>query len=105
MSISLHPGTNASRHAGSFLHRVGRLLKIATYYVVSCGDHTFVTDQRKAQALTGNTPARDRTGSEDNRETGELPDTNEVDITSSHGAITSLFAGASPEAGDFNGKV
>ena len=41
----------------------------------------FRYDQRKTQALTDNTPTRDRTGSEDDRETGELPGTNEVDIT------------------------
>jgi hypothetical protein len=38
-------------------------------------------------------------------ETGELPDMNGIDIAGSHGAITSLYAGAAPDAGDFNGGV
>ena len=52
------------------------------------------------------TQARDR--AEDavtNLETGELPDMNGIDIAGAHGAITSLYAGAAPDAGDLNGKV
>jgi hypothetical protein len=29
----------------------------------------------------------------------------EIDIVGSHGAITSLYAGTAPDAGNFNGKV
>jgi hypothetical protein len=105
VSISLHPGTNLSRHAGSFLHRIGRLFKFAAYYVISCGDLTFVTEESKA--LTDfKTHARDH--AEDavtNLETGELPDMNGIDVAGSHGAITSLYAGAAPDAGNFNGGV
>lgn len=105
MSISLHPGTNLARHAGSFLHRVGRLCKFAALYVISCGDISFVADESKGLAEF-KTHARDR--AEDavtGLETGELPDMNGIDIVGSHGAITSLYAGAAPDAGDFNGGV
>lgn len=113
MSISLHPGTNLSRHAGSLLDRVGRVFKFAMYYVISCGDLTFVTDESKALAATvrdgaANAKTTVRDGAENtltNLETGELPDMNGIDIADSHGAITSLFAGTAPEAGDYNGKV
>ena len=56
MSISLHPGTidtDLSRHAGSLVQRLGRL----------------------------------------------------VTYTVSYGAITSLYAGTAPDAGELNGKV
>lgn len=105
VSISLHPGTNLARHAGSFLHRVGRLFKFAAFYVISCGDLSFVTDESKSPPVTDfKTQARDR--AEDavtSLETGELPDMNGIDIAGNHGAITSLYAGAAPDAGDFNG--
>jgi len=106
VSISLHPGANLSRHAGSFLHRIGQLFRFAAYYVISCGDLTFVKEETKGLTATDfKTQARDR--AEDavtNIETGELPDMNGIDIGGSHGAITSLYAGAAPDAGDFNGK-
>jgi len=106
VSISLHPGTDLSRQAGSFIHRIGRLFKFAAIYVISCGDSTFVQEESKALTADLKTQARDR--AEDavtNLETGELPDMNGIDIAGSHGAITSLYAGAAPDAGDLNGKV
>jgi hypothetical protein len=106
VSISLHPGTNLSRHAGSLLHRIGRLFKFAGYYVISCGDLTYLTDESKSlteYAKSTRDQARDH--AEDvvtKAETsGTLPD---IDI-SSHGAITSLYAGTTDAAGEFNGKV
>jgi hypothetical protein len=87
------------------LHRFGQLFKFAAYYVISCGDLTFITDESKA--LTDfKTHARDHAETTvTNLETGELPDMNGIDIEGSHGAITSLFAGTAPDAGDYNGKV
>jgi hypothetical protein len=105
VSISLNPGTNLARHAGSFLHRFGRLFKFAAYYVISCGDVSFVTDESKGPTDL-KTHARNR--AEDavtHLETGELPNMDGIDITGSHGAITSLYAGAAPGAGDLNGGV
>jgi len=107
VSISLHPGTNLSRHAGSFVHRIGRLFKFAAYYVISCGDLTYLTDESKAMSdFAKNTRDQARDHAENavtNIETtGELP---EVDISGSHGAITPLYAGTSDAAGDMNGKV
>ena len=82
-------------------------MKFAAYYVISCGDASFVTDESKALTRTDfKTQARDR--AEDaitHLETGELPDMNGIDIAGSHGAITSLYAGAAPDAGDLNGGV
>ena len=105
MSISLHPGTNLSRHAGSFLHRVGQLFKFAAFYVISCGDLTFVTGESKG-VNDFKTHARERAeNAVTDLETGELPDMNGIDIAGSHGAITSLYAGAAPDAGEFNGMV
>lgn len=103
VSISLNPGTSFARQAGSFLHRIGRLFKSAGYYVISCGEHSSFA--REGEALADiTTHARDR--AEDaitSLETGELPDMNGIDIAGSHGAITSLYAGAAPGAGDLNG--
>ncbi len=105
MSISLHPGTDLARHSGSFLQRIGQLFKFAAFYVISCGDLSFLTDESKA-TTDFSTHARNRAEDVDtNLETGELPDMNGIDIAGSHGAITSLYAGSAPDAGDFNGKV
>jgi hypothetical protein len=83
---------------------------MAGYYVISCGDLSYLTDESKA--LTEFKPdalvdrAKDRADDTiSGLETGELPDMSGVDIQGSHGAITSLYAGTSSDAGDFNGKV
>ena len=110
MSISLHPGTNLARHANLFLHRVGGIFKFCRvlryllwrrfFYLFRCGRGKR-PDRLKAHA-------RDRTDDAvTHLETGELPDMNGIDIGDSHGEITSLYAGATPDAGDvdFNGEV
>jgi len=81
VSISLNPGLDLSRQAGSLVHRIVRLVKLGIYYVVSCGDLGFISEEGRAgEAATSKISA------------------------SSHGAITSLFAGTAPHAGDLNGK-
>ena len=40
-----------------------------------------------------------------NIETGDLSDIRGIEIAGSHGAVTSLFAGTAPEAGEHNGSV
>lgn len=123
VSISLHPGTNLSRHAGSLLHQLVQLLKFAGYYVISCGDLSFMTDESKAltdlNSFKSNVEGRAenavdnlKSGVEDRAEnavsdleTGDLPDMGGIDIAGSHGAITSLYAGTTADAGNLNGKV
>ena len=109
MSISLHPGTNLSRHAGSLLHRIGQLFKFAGYYIISCGDLSFITDESKALTEM-QAQATERVDHAEHRvegkiAKGDLPEIDGIDIAGSHGAITSLFAGTAPDAGNYNGKV
>jgi len=122
VSISLHPGTNLSRHAGSLIHQLVQLFKFAGYYIISCGDLSFLTDESKAltdlNSFKSNVEDRAenavnnlKSGVEDRAEnavpdleTGELPDMGGIDIEGSHGAITSLYAGTTADAGNLNGK-
>ena len=48
VSIALHPGTDISRQAGTLVHRIGRFFKYALFYVVSCGDMSFLREETRA---------------------------------------------------------
>jgi len=96
VSISLNPGMNLSRHAGSFVHQIGQLVKYAFYYVISCGDLSFLSEEsRSMHHHTGDGPALAE---------AEEAITSFVNTSSSNGAITSLYAGTTPQAGELNGK-
>jgi hypothetical protein len=104
VSIALHPGTDISSHAGSLIHRIGHLFKYALYYVVSCGDMSLMMEKRQALAvLAGNT----RASAMANLVAGEVPSSPTIDTPSpnSYTAITSLYAGTTPAAGELSGKV
>jgi retinol dehydrogenase 12 len=75
VSISLNPGTNLSRSAGSAVNRLIQLVKYGIYYMVSCGELSF------------------------------LPKDGSPSSNVSHGAITSLYAGTADSKDDLNGKV
>ena len=100
MSIALHPGTDVSSQAGSLVHRIGRLFKYALFYVVSCGDMSFLSEETRA--VSGS--AQDDVAAV--LPTGATPSLPRVDSESaSRSAITSLYAGTAPPAGELNGKV
>jgi NAD(P)-dependent dehydrogenase (short-subunit alcohol dehydrogenase family) len=104
VSIALHPGTDISSQAGSLVQRIGHLFKYALYYVVSCGDMSLMMEKRKAVVvLTENTRAH----AVANLAAGEVPSLPTLDTPgpNSHIAITSLYAGTAPAAGELNGKV
>jgi hypothetical protein len=103
VSISLHPGTSLSLHAGSVFHRIGRLFKYAIYYVVTCGEVEFLADESKAVTESAKN-TRDNAGEiVKSIETGDTHDG--IEISGSQGAINSLYAGTAPAAGELNGKV
>ncbi|KAI0253336.1 hypothetical protein BJV78DRAFT_203386 [Lactifluus subvellereus] len=95
VSISLNPGLDLSRQAGSLVHRVIQLVKYGIYYIVSCGDLGFLSEGgRSSHPFTGDGPSLGRVGE---AATSKIS-------ASSHGAITSLFAGTAHHASDLNGK-
>lgn len=120
VSISINVGTDLARHAGSFVGSIGRMCKYAWFYVMSCGEVNFLTDERNTLTETATrtaTQARDNaadaaTQARDHIEeavtnigSGEATEMDGIELPNTHGAITCLFAGTSPEAGDYNGKV
>jgi len=102
VSISLNPGTDISRHTGSLVERIGRLLKYALYYVVSCGDLNFLAEESRAMTDSAENAHATVQGAVANLADGELP---KIDVSNTHGAITSLYAGTASAAGQLNGKV
>jgi hypothetical protein len=120
VSISINVGTDLARRAGSFMGSFGRMCKYAWFYVMSCGEVNFMTDERNTLRETATrtaTQARDNikdaaTQARDNIEeavtnigTGEASEMDAIELPNTHGAITCLFAGTSTQAGGYNGKV
>jgi len=101
VSISLNPGTDISRQTGSLVERIGRLLKYALYYVVSCGDINFLAEESRAMTDSAESAHASVQGAVANLRDGELP---KIDVSNTHGAITSLYAGTASAAGELNGK-
>ncbi|KAH9988776.1 hypothetical protein BJV74DRAFT_796236 [Russula compacta] len=121
VSISLHPGTNLSRHADH---------EIFILYMISCGDPSFLSEDslaKFAQDRISNATHRaeervntitsrmeDRVNTLSSIAAGELPDGTDPHSAaleeehphppSAHGAITSLYAGTAVSAGQHNGK-
>lgn len=87
-----------SRHAGSFVHQIGQLVKYAFYYVISCGDLSFLSEESRSMH---------HHHTEDGSPLAEAEEAvaSFVNTSSSNGAITSLYAGTTPQAGELNGKV
>ncbi|KAH9973215.1 hypothetical protein BGW80DRAFT_1459128 [Lactifluus volemus] len=105
VSISLHPGTDLSRHAGSFVDRIIQLAKLALQYVVTCGDLRFLSKEGEALASSvGYERAEEHAEKDTARVHAFVEESHETTSGSSHGAITSLFAGTAPQAGELNGK-
>jgi hypothetical protein len=101
VSIALHPGTDISRQAGTFVQRFGRLFKYALFYIVSCGDMKFLQEETRA----GSNFVQDtRAGAAHNLPAGAASSLPKVD-SPGHSAITSLYAGTAEPAGELNGKV
>jgi hypothetical protein len=86
-----------SRHAGSFIHQIGQLAKYAFYYVISCGDLNFLSEESRSR--------HHHTGDEPPLTSTEEALASFVNTSSYNGAITSLYAGTTPQAGELNGKV
>jgi len=101
VSVSLNPGTDISRQAGSLVERIGRLLKYALYYVISCGDLNFLEEESRAMAESAENAHATVRGAVADLADGELP---KIDVSNTHGAITSLYAGTASAAGELNGK-
>ena len=128
VSISLHPGTNLSRHAGNLVQRCGQLMKFIFFYMISCGDLSFLSEDSLAKFAEGhissaahNVEGRvntvtsrigERANTMSSFAAGEVPDSHAAapeeeapHPPSAHGAITSLYAGTAPSAGQYSGKV
>lgn len=73
------------------------------YYVVSCGEVEFLTDESKAMTESVKQTRDDAKDVVESIETGDLHDG--IEISGSQGAINSLYSGTAPAAGDLNGKV
>lgn len=101
VSIALHPGTDISRHAGTLMHRMGRFFKYALFYVVSCGDMSFLKEETRAVSGFAQETSAVTGGSLPTGATPSLPPLDAGD----HSALTSLYAGTAPPAGELNGKV
>jgi len=101
VSIALHPGTDISRHAGTLVHRIGRFFKYALFYVVSCGDMSFLKEETRAVSGFAQDASASAAGNLPPGATPSLPKLDSV----GHSAITSLYAGTAAPAGELNGKV
>jgi hypothetical protein len=86
--------------------RIIRLARFAFQYVVTCGDLSFLSEEGKALASAmGDERAAESMEKDTTRVHTFVEESHEASLGSSHGAITSLFAGTAPQAGELNGKV
>jgi hypothetical protein len=86
--------------------RIIQLAKLALQYVVTCGDLRFLSKEGEALASSvGYERAEEHVEKDTTRVHAFVEESHETTSGSSHGAITSLFAGTAPQAGELNGKV
>jgi hypothetical protein len=109
VSISLYPGTMNAGFSGAnsvttLLTQIKQLFVACCWFMLSCGDLTFLVEDARFLDEDGDTfnierlPERGTNGPEGNRYSLEHSG-------ASYRAITSLYAGTAPDAGHLNGKV
>ena len=88
------------------MDRIVQLAKFAVQYVVTCGDLSFLSEEGQALASAmGDERTVEHVEKDTARVHAFVEESHETSSGSSHGAITSLFAGTAQQAGELNGKV
>lgn len=103
VSISLFPGAinaDLSGYATSFLTRVRRLVGACICFIISAGDLEALTEEMRPRADTTSRPSTTQ-----NAGLADAQDRLSELSNASLRAVTSLYAGTDPDAGQLNGKV
>jgi hypothetical protein len=86
--------------------QVVQLVKYGIYYIVSCGDLGFLSEEGHAMiSVVKEGATMENVEKHVDDAVDKATSSPAESSSSSHGAITSLYAGTAPQAGDLNGKV